>query len=282
MNPITAISLTPTVRDWLANTRHPCILHVFDRACNLINERGEVLSIVTPEIGDGPFDLVITEGICFGENLSPKSPVSSSANQLTLGNFIIHTANAKLWNPSPDWDMLHATRNDIPNHLAQLPITNYSSPILQFSNSLLSNLSSALATADIATAKTLASQLAGLGPGLTPSGDDLLMGALHAAWIIHPPEIASILAWEVAETAIPLTTSLSAAWLRSAGRGEAGILWHNFFDALISGNMSSIQNSMEKILATGETSGVDAMSGFIGVMTAYKEKELPAHENSSG
>ncbi|MCQ3935659.1 MAG: hypothetical protein DPW18_01300 [Chloroflexi bacterium] len=276
MRVLNALSLTRAIRDWLADTRHPRVLHRFDRACNLINERREVLSIVTPEIGDGPFNLVITEGICFGENLSSKSPVSSSINQLTLGNFIIHTANAKLWNPSPDWETLHAKRKDIPNYLAQLPITNYSSPILQSSN-----LFSALANADIPTAKILASQLAGLGIGLTPSGDDFIMGALYAAWIIHPPEIASILAWEVAETASALTTSLSAAWIRSAGRGEAGVLWHNLFHALNIGDSAAVRSAITKLLSVGHTSGADAMSGFIGVMTVYMEKELAAHENPS-
>lgn len=107
------------------------------------------------------------------------------------------------------------------------------------------------------------------------------MGALYAAWIIHPPEIASVLAKEIAETASALTTSLSAAWIRSAGRGEAGILWHEFFGALISDSTQSIQKSMERILSIGETSGADAMSGFTSVLTAYKERELAPHENPS-
>lgn len=56
---VTALSLAPTVNDWRADSRQPRILHVFDHASNLINERGEVLSVVTPQIGNGPFNLVI-------------------------------------------------------------------------------------------------------------------------------------------------------------------------------------------------------------------------------
>ena len=85
-------------------------------------------------------------------------------------------------------------------------------------------------------------------------------------------------------TAAPLTTSLSAAWLKSAGRGEAGTLWHEFFDALISvsrivadpdgGGASptyrtAVQNSVDKILAVGETSGTDALAGFLNIFIAY-------------
>ncbi len=47
MNAINVLSLSRDGNDWLANSLRPRILHVFERACNLINERREVLSIVT-------------------------------------------------------------------------------------------------------------------------------------------------------------------------------------------------------------------------------------------
>ena len=56
---INVLSVAPDVNNWLANSRLPRILYVFDRACNLINEPREVLSIVTPQIGNGPFNLVM-------------------------------------------------------------------------------------------------------------------------------------------------------------------------------------------------------------------------------
>ena len=57
-----------------------------------------------------------------------------------------------------------------------------------------------------------------------------MVGAIYASWILHPPEIAGTLGKEIADRTSPLTTSLSAAWLKSAGRGEAGILWHLLLD----------------------------------------------------
>jgi hypothetical protein len=122
-----------------------------------------------------------------------------------------------------------------------------------------------LANADLPSSLAAAKKLSGLGHGLTPSGDDFILGALYAVWIIYPLETASALANDVATAAAPLTTSLSAAWLRSAGRGEAGILWHTFFDALVAGDEVRIKESVEKILSIGETSGADALSGFFGM-----------------
>lgn len=265
-----ALSLTSTANDWLMNTRHPRVLHVFDRACNLINESREILSIVTPQIGNGPFNLVIEDDVLFSDHLRLESSVSISLNQLILGDLTIHTTGTELWNPRPNWEMLHAGKDNILNRLTQLPIINYPFPHSQFSNSLISDLCSSLITTDVSTAKSLAAKLAGLGIGLTPSGDDFIMGALYATWIIHPHEIASTLAKEVSETAAPLTTSLSSAWLRSAGKGEAGILWHKFFQAVIIGD--DLHLPITQLLSVGETSGADALAGFFGVLSAFKER----------
>jgi len=125
---------------------------------------------------------------------------------------------------------------------------------------------------DLVTTLATAKQLAGLGQGLTPAGDDFILGAILAAWILHSRKVAKHLAEEITNVAAPLTTSLSAAWLRSAGRGEAGIRWHEFFESLISGDPASIQKAMDKILADGETSGVDALAGFISVFAAQRNR----------
>lgn len=286
MKYINALSLSPDVNDWLTNSHQPRILHVFDPACNLINERREILSIVTQQIGNGPFNLVVEGNILFSRHLNLQSPVSVLPTQLIIRDLTINTATAKLWTPRPDWEILHAKRDNILNQLTSSPLTNYQKHGLQspVSNSLFSNLCSSLATADPSSSRAAAKQLAGLGIGLTPAGDDFIVGATLATWIIHPIEIASILAKEITNAAAPLTTSLSAAWLKSAEKGEAGILWHNFFNALMIDDKPAIQLQITKLLSVGETSGADALAGFFGVFMSWmehKEKELSVYENSS-
>ncbi len=263
MQSINALSLAPDGKDWLANSSHPRILHVFDHACNLINERREVLSIVTPQIGNGPFNLVIEDDVLLPDHLTLESPIFVSAHRLILGNLTLCTADVRLWSPRPDWDVLHAHQDAILNQLTQLPMIN-DPPSLP--TSLLSAFSAYIATADLSASLIATQKLAGLGMGLTPAGDDFILGAVLAAWIIHPTEVASVLAKEVTKTAAPLTTSLSAAWLRSAGEGAAGILWHEIFEALIFSDSARIQDAFGRILAIGETSGADAMAGFLGTM----------------
>jgi len=267
MRVLNALSLTSHVNDWLTNTHHPHILHVFDHACNLINEHKDVLSIVTPQVGNGPFNLVVEDDVLFSKYLKSESSVSTFDDQLKIGGLTFDMGKVQLWNPRPDWERLHASRESILNQLTSLPYADYQ-PTLPVS--LLATLTMSITHADINASLTATKHLAGLGMGLTPSGDDFIMGALHAAWIIHPLGVASALAKKTAETAAPLTTSLSAAWLWSASRGEAGILWHEFFDALIA--KSDLQLPITKLLSVGETSGADALAGFRRVISAFKER----------
>ena len=264
------LSLAPDVNDWLANSLHPRILHVFDQVCNLINERREVLSIVNSEIGNGPFNLVIEDDICLSKYLNLQTLISNSLRQLEIGNLTINTAYAKLWNPRPDWERLYARRYEIFDQLMSLSLPNHQ---LSIPDSITSTVSSALANANISTARKAAAQLAGLGQGLTPSGDDFIMGAILAAWIIHPIEIAKVFADDLAKTAASLTTSLSAAFLISAGKGEAGSLWHDLFDGLISENTMAIHSALEGLLNIGHSSGADALSGFIDTYISYMKRE---------
>src|SRR5215208_1016452 len=269
MQRINAVSLTYNVKDWLANSDHPCILHIFDGVCNLVNERREILSIVTPQIENGPFNLVLEKDVLFSGYLGLESQIFIFPTQLKLGDLTIQTVDANLWCPIPDWETLHAKRAEILGRIASLQINTFQ---VSLPTQLLSTFSTAMIAPDLATSLTAAKQLAGLGQGLTPAGDDFILGAILAAWIIHSPEVTKGLVEEIANAAAPLTTSLSAAWLRSAGRSEAGIRWHEFFESLISGDSASVQAAMNKILAVGETSGADALAGFVDVFAAQRNR----------
>lgn len=270
MQNIRALSHTPEVNKWLNTSPHARVLHVFDHVCNLINERREILSIVTPEIGNGPFNLVVGAKNSFSEYIHLETPIQIFADQLRLGNLTINLKPAQLWNPCPEWKKLHDARNKIIHQLTKLPITNY----LEFSGlpvaePVISNLSHSLAKSDLLSSLTAVKHLAGLGIGLTPAGDDFLMGSLYAVWIIHPPEVAGPLTRQIGNAAAPLTTSLSAAWLRAAERGEAGHLWHELLDGLNLLDEVKIDKAMKQILAVGETSGADALAGFFCTMAAW-------------
>ncbi len=262
---LSALSIAPAARDWLRLSRRVRWLHVFDHACNLMNERGEVLSIVSRYIGDGPFNLVIpADGLIFSNFLNVGSQITITSDRIILGDIRIDTQNVMLSSPRPDWESLHSHKDRILNQLISSPVIDYD---LSIPDSLLSALFASVSTADAQSSCVAARKLAGLGAGLTPAGDDILLGAVLAARLIHPFKIATLLAEAIANTAAPLTTSLSAAWLMAAGKGDVASSWHQFFDALISEDAKAVQDSVDRILAVGHTSGADALAGFLGSLT---------------
>src|SRR5690349_7450629 len=103
---LNAVSYTSTAKSWLANSSQPRVLHVFDSACNLINEQKEVLSIVGPGIGNGPFNLVLADEVLFSQYLSAESEISIHDGQLEIGDLRINIKNSNLCDAVPDWGRL--------------------------------------------------------------------------------------------------------------------------------------------------------------------------------
>ncbi|MGD8515406.1 MAG: DUF2877 domain-containing protein [Anaerolineae bacterium] len=111
-----------------------------------------------------------------------------------------------------------------------------------------------------------AARLAGLGGGLTPAGDDFLVGAMLWGWLArpHPQRFCTVLA----ETAVPRTTVLSAAFLQAAARGECSHVWHRLLQVLAAGQHLQLAAAVTGILAHGQTSGADALAGFLWLASA--------------
>jgi hypothetical protein len=101
--------------------------------------------------------------------------------------------------------------------------------------------------------------LAGLGPGGTPAGDDFLVGVMAAIWLLG--DEADALA--VAGTAAPLTSALSAAFIRAAGRGEFIDPWHALLETLTTGDLGQVEGAAMRVESFGASSGADALDGFI-------------------
>jgi len=264
---IKAKSLTEAAQDWIEHADHIQILHIFDDAANLVDQSGNVLSIVNPHIGDGPFNLVLEETILFTNYVRIETIPIIQKEKILLGELIIDVRRAYRWDPYPDWKKLHASRHEVFKRFYSTEEVNIQSSVPE---AILSQFFSSAATTDIAKIKRSVKKIAGLGIGLTPSGDDIIMGALFAVRIVHPPDVANVIANEMVKVASPATTSLSAAWIRSAGTGQAGIHWHVLFAALLSGQ--ELETPLAKIAAIGETSGMDAITGFLGVIFAFNER----------
>jgi hypothetical protein len=111
--------------------------------------------------------------------------------------------------------------------------------------------------------------LLGLGPGLTPSGDDFLGGMLIALTILPAPTLRAHLQDVIERHAQQRTNAVSLAHLRAAGSGEGHEALHKIFNSLLGGNMSALPVHVGAINAIGHSSGWDALAGMCVTLCAY-------------
>jgi hypothetical protein len=253
------------------------VLASFERVCDLVTDSGEVVALVWNGIGNGPLNAVL--GGRPDAALPVGARVAVGERLLTVGNLTVDLAHAELWDARPDWDVLRARWAQV---VASARIARSSSSGIQ-NGSLLNRSGPAVegavaafqgawqrgARADLQSAIC---HLCGLGPGLTPAGDDWLAGWLLAQHVglvaARMREIADLIAEAVADR----TTTLSRAFLACAVAGEADEDWHMLLQALAGCPMTNLRlhQSIDAILTHGATSGAAMLAGFFAGM------ELPA------
>jgi hypothetical protein len=263
--------------------------NLYRRSANLLNEKHELISLVLRELGPGPFALVVhpdepdfLASGGFAAQLRVEDPVRLDESSLSLGNLQITLGNLPQWNPSPSWEQVD--RDDVQRALAILPdLLDEHAPegslaplagspttevgadiahaVVQAASDPADELREGLRSRDESLLAITAGKLAGLGGGVTPSGDDFLMGALHALWMLLDREEARRLASVIVESAATRTNAISRAWLEAAGRGEAGNEWHVLVFELIGGG--PLAEAAAWLIQRGHTSGADAMAGYL-------------------
>ncbi len=113
--------------------------------------------------------------------------------------------------------------------------------------------------------------LIGLGPGLTPSGDDLLGGALIALTLLGRIDLRDTL-WHgmrghgMREPALADANAISHAHLRAAARGLGGAALHAVLNDILTGTTEALPRRLAAVAAIGHTSGWDALAGAVLVL----------------
>jgi hypothetical protein len=115
-------------------------------------------------------------------------------------------------------------------------------------------------------------KLLGLGPGLTPSGDDALSGALLALQAFGEPVAARSLSDFLGTAAIAATSAISRAHLACAIDGEGHECLHALFTALASAEHDAIASAADRVTAIGQSSGWDALAGVAAVLAGLSRR----------
>lgn len=131
----------------------------------------------------------------------------------------------------------------------------------------LAMLSGWLASPAAGTPDSAVQALLGLGPGLTPTGDDILAGSLLTLHALGHVAEKRALAAAMAERAPEATNRISLAHLRAAAAGQGAAPFHDLLTVIMNGRALP-DDLIRRIGAIGHTSGWDVLMGVVATIEA--------------
>ncbi len=263
-------------------------------AWSLVTPHGAALALVSRRAGNGPLNAVVSHPQALAL-LSRGDIVSGDGAALSLGKgWRLALAPAVAWDPTPDYSRLARWPQVVVRNVAwlrqHLPLeapqaSLAARPLALTQGAFGSRPSLALVQAragaltdglrqgyeqdDLGTITAFAGRLVGLGPGLTPAGDDWLAGWLvgvRAAAAMNsdrPPLDLDAVGRAVVGSARPRTSRLSLAFLQAAADGAAAEPWHALLAALAGADQTPLRHAAAEIMRHGATSGFDMLAGFL-------------------
>lgn len=251
------------------------VIAMHRRTCTLRTEAGELITLAAPELGNGPnAALVERRPWPFGTRFTP---IGTSGLRFACGP-ALDFHQARRWSSADSAPTAPPTIDNADGLLTALrqssittgllPVLLGRSPNTPIQQALAQQAAPLLAALPNPEA---AQRLIGLGPGATPSGDDLLAGLLLALHYANHPATALR---AIARNA--RTTELGQALLRWAADGRAREDVLLLLRDLFSRSGSAALARLESVLHYGATSGADLVAGIaIGLEHIGRNKSRP-------
>ena len=105
--------------------------------------------------------------------------------------------------------------------------------------------------------------LIGLGPGLTPSGDDFLAGVVMGLFKAGREDEAAWLAHYFYQAAQGRVTNISLAFYQALSEGFVAEPFLQFLQVIGTGNVLSLERLLSRVSLFGATSGWDTITGIL-------------------
>jgi hypothetical protein len=267
------------------------LVHSQYRGALNLTTKGGMVSVVPANVGRGPMNIILKEErFRRSPALVQGTRLSLSEAGVDLEGFIVDYRDAPVYGPGPRFGRSPAGANRIGEYIAA------AWGVLEASGNLggmggialkvrgkwaPENVGSASRTAveptegvlaalqsfDVDALASSALGLIGLGPGLTPAGDDFLSGmmitvalaAKNGLWREDAVDLLSV----IPRSAKGRTTTLSQEYLGLAARGMGGERVRAAVESIFTGRGAEVRPRCLDLVEVGATSGTDLLAGAL-------------------
>lgn len=293
---LAATSIGPIAADILASHHELEVLAVFERSFYLM-AHGGLVCVGADGIGRGPLNVPLADAEAIDwRQLGVDTEVKAEAHgpTLVIGEDIRISLDAPAWQP-PDWAVFLPEPSEnglVTLHMSaaqKLPKDGLAALVLAAGDAGPRNPEARAAAGEVATlvarlpalldtevlddqSKRALTMLLGLGPGLTPSGDDLIGGILLALTALDRTRLRDAI-WDALTPELgDLTTEISAMHLSAAADGMGAEAVHALANAVLEGDEGQIPAYLDRVARIGHCSGWDTTAGFTLTIAAALSK----------
>ncbi|MFD7155865.1 DUF2877 domain-containing protein [Kribbella sp. NPDC059898] len=238
---------------------------VFERVVNLVTPDGWLITLAARTMDDAPNTVRVDEASW--TEVRAGELFTAADGRLEIAGLTVDLRHANRWQPqlpplvAGSCEPAVVTIDEVlgavgvAGGMVAVGATAFEREQARLLQAHSAGLVAALRLGDAAAVAVHVRGLVGLGPGLTPSGDDFLTGLLLSA-----ASVRRLLAPAVAAQ-VHRTTAVSAVTLTEAARGRVRQSLVDLLRAVANGNQPDVRTAARRVLVIGRTSGTDILSG---------------------
>lgn len=270
--------------DIVGRRNHCEIVSCFPHACNLRlmaekdGTQGPLLTLLygAAERGMRLINLPPSDWPALTRALQPGRQLELDDRGLHWPGYRIDFDQAEIWHsqPAPAFDPVNdcAALKRLQDRLASAEQAQPANPLRQAAFDRFSTLLKQLNTSRPQLDQPVAALL-GAGPGLTPSGDDLLCGLLAGLQTCDPHGVYLDLAASI-DQQLARTNAVSQEYLAQSCRGWLSENMARLIEVLC--HDKPLDSAFNRMAARGQTSGLDVMHGLAGAWQLATARSNPA------
>ncbi len=301
----TMISLSPDVKEacppvaaispWCADAFRQSsiegrITGLYQHAVNWQDMAGRLFCLVDSRMGSVPFGISVDvpEGFSFldcGLQTGDAVAVTTVALNFGDGVFSLDLSGATV-QPAPGIrllktaDSIHEAMSILQSSVSKGGLFDYvignatsrdCDPFMEAISKRLNTLRSGFRIGPQDEVIDAARGLVGLGMGLTPSGDDVLVGLLAGMSSLGNENALKMITTALSGQVKGRTTDVGAAYLENAMEGRFSERLTDYVNAVVEGG--NILRATERLLAFGASSGQDCAVGVLSALRWNREKK---------